>query len=590
MGLRQIAKAVGVDPRGDTAKEMIGVLSGLDPQSLEGIKRGVTEMGLSSSEPGEISSSIRGVLSGAAPPEQLLEMAQAATRSPSAEEGEEEEPEQGSILGGGGGKPFTHAPYGMGPAGFGFQGAPTEQPQQPLPPPGTPGGGPVTFPERKALPEPMRLGGPTEEEEELVEAEAPELPAPKPKNVSPGRQEVEAEIPGMLNMPPGRYRLEDVQKEYRKIPTDPKRREKFIEQIDTLQTGVLNSTAMINHIAALSEGRPEVLDLLSVRLPYIGEWGANPSAIFENMKEFVKSLGVFNDKTTPGNREFIDKANKVVDKVLYEWTGLGGMVDQLGNAAETRARINSIIVPLAFSMARAAQGDKGVLTDQDVYYQLERLGRSQSPRTFRAALEETANVLYSEYKQNTKVRAGKEIPIAHLATDDVVAAMDMGRIYPRGFREERGDVKIPGQTTEMAGPTQQTVKRAEPTLEQEEAEQAKLARREQMRKEAQFGMAVEQHGLAKRAGQLREAEAGRAEERHQMALRQEQRMLADKRREQIQNMFLAFGRALQSQPSSGGVAAPAVPQQSAEAFQIGQIQRLPPPTIPGAPRRRSQGG
>src|SRR5262245_13028232 len=78
LGLKQISQMLGVDPRGDRSKEIINTLSGLDPQSLEGLRRGVVGA-TNETQPGELTEMTRGVLTGQVPPDQLLQLASAAT-------------------------------------------------------------------------------------------------------------------------------------------------------------------------------------------------------------------------------------------------------------------------------------------------------------------------------------------------------------------------------------------------------------------------------------------------------------------------------------------------------------------------------
>jgi hypothetical protein len=198
---------------------------------------------------------------------------------------------------------------------------------------------------------------------------------------------------------------------------------------------------------------------------------------------------------------------------------------------------------------------------------LERLGKSQSPETFTAALSTTADQIVRQYRQNTKVQTGREVPIEQLMTPETREILSVGGLVPKGLKPEDAGKRL-------------SVKRTEPTLEAQEEQE-----RQQLRIAQEFE--GERRTAFRRQQQLQEEEASRAEERHGIALRGEQRAAAREQRQireeqaaRIQAAFVEMGRALRSGGGSVGVSQPQVPGQQVGAFQVAPIQRRQAPTIP----------
>lgn len=538
LGLKQVAQIVGVDPKGANVKEMIGVLSGLDPQSLEGLRRGVTE-DISQMQPGQVTEVTKGLLSGSIPPEKMLGMIAGALQ-----------------------------PTEMKP--------PKDAGEASMEPPMKLGGPIVTEEAKASLPDRAPVGP---QGTPLAPQPLAEEPRYTPKLLPPGQREASGELPAVFGIEPGRYSLSDIRKAgWDRIPDDPTKLKEMVDDVTTMQAGVLTSTSLINQVAALARGRPEVLDL-SFNLPYGGgPISFNPSATVEAAKEFFTGMDNWlgrkvKDETDLNDPKLAEAAKKVGEGIFHPGTDM--TADEI---ASTRSRINSMMVPLAYAMARARHGT-GVLSNQDVMAQLDSLGKSQSPDVLLAALQSTTNQLYSQYNQTTRVMTGKEVPIAHLATDDFMQIVHSGGLTPKGMFKE-------AEATE-GGPTRIGVA----------PEKQKIARpggeaiEEMERREIAFG--EEQKGMLRERQQMAREAAGREEERLELAKRGEERAIAseekraaERRAERVQAAFVELGRAFRSEPVQvpgvGGGGAPMNPA----AFQAGQIQRRQAPVIPQNVRRR----
>jgi hypothetical protein len=566
MGLRSLSQEMGVDPRGDRAKEIIGTLSGLDPQSMEGIRRGIVETS-GQSQPGQISQMTRGILTGQVPPEELLNLASSAMRPSAAEE--QEPPmklggpggEQPMMMGGESQEPVTSAPFSS---------------QQ----------GTVT------------------------------LPKYKEGEVSPRMREVAPELSGVLGLADERYRNIDVIKGgYNRIPTDYEGQQKMAIDIKGMQDGVVNTLSLSSQLSKLVGDRPEVLgNIAPGGLRPSGNWaetainmarsitGANLSSVVVQAKDALLSLGVFVpefvkegakgalqegkrlEETIVG-KSISDAATKMGDRLISQYG------EQIGEAAEVNARIKSLMIPLAFAMA-SAKGQSGrFLSDRDIALQMDEIGNSRSPRQFQAALTDMVGRIYEGYNTKMKAQTGGVVPIAHAVDEEAAKSIRGSRVMPESLMSQLGSIQKGEATTseseqpkgrlsmgeglktvlpkapEATAQEKATVverrklPRSGPTIEEEEGSKVRS-------QQADRAAVEEARGQNRRRLEL-------AEEANQRANRQEQ----ERRHERIQAAFEAAGRRL----SSGGGASvgggvPSVEGQDASAFRINPYPRRQPPT------------
>lgn len=595
LGLRQISQILGVDPRGDRAKEIINTISGLDPQSLEGLRRGIVGS-TNDAQPGEITQLARGVLTGQVPPDQLLQMASATLRPPAAE---------------GGGEESTSAPA-QGPSRLGGltgadAGSIVTQAQAPIQQssPTVTGDTGERYPPTRQLFSPVTPVGDPE--------------AARESAVSPARREVIPELAGALGLDPTqRYRVQDLAAAGYQVPSNEASMRAMASDIRSTRSALVNSFTMISQLAGLVRGRPEALDYpqgfhLPTSLVQAYDYGRGvlrmlglPDPDLENFRQVYN--GISKDDTAT-----------IADKVMG-W--VPGIVSRGMDAAETRARIQAIVVPLAFAMA-AAEGQTGRhLSDKDVQLQLQRLGRSNSPQQFLNALGQTSQLLYNQFNTRMMSTIGQELPLGPAISPDIAAAWRVGGlIAPPGEDLPPGVVAqgetaparatapsapatppgpgfgldIGGERTEMpAGPQPSTsaapaeppaapaapaaptaparqgaIPRVSPTLEESEA--AARARLQEERDYLHETRYQQRRGL-----ELRESAEARA-----------QRAEQEQRRARIQQAFAQIGAALRGAISGGGAGGGVGGmggEQDPSAFRIAPPpQRRPPTPVPAAP-------
>lgn len=598
LGLKQVSQMLGVDPRGDRAKEMINTLSGLDPQSLEGVRRGIVQS-TNDAQPGEVTQLTRGVLTGQVPPDQLLQMAQGALAppQPTAAATAEEEASP-SMLG--------------GPRGFAM-----------------PSGGTDVVQAQSTVQESPTISGDTGARapatRQLFDNVAPaaEPGVTRESLTSPTTREVIPELTSALGLR-GRYRVQDLYDAGYTVPSDAANMRQVATDIRTSRTALVNSFTMLSQLASLVRGNPEALDYpLGINLP----------STVTQMGEYVRGLvnlvgGEGQIQPAVLRRALDDKvegsegAIAAITNNVLRWYGDTGA--RIHDASETNARIRAIVVPLAFAMA-AAEGQTGRhLSDKDVALQLERLGRSGDPQRFIAAMTETANLLHQQYNTRMLANLGRDVDIGPAISPEVASIWRNGGIIappgeelrqiPRSGPAQQGppapaptapaapsgpgiSLDIGGERTEMPssptlpGPTPtppprsqapdrppigvtttpragSAVQRSSPTLEESET-----SARQRLQEERDY--LHETRYQQRRRLELSEAAEARA-------TRQEQ----EQKRQRIQQAFAQIGAALRGAVSGGGGVSTGGMggEQDPNAFRITPPpQRRPPTPVQAAP-------
>jgi hypothetical protein len=587
-----MAGVIGVDPQGSNAKDVINVLAGLDPQSLERIRSGLAATS-EGAQPGQVSEMAKGLLSGAVPPETMLSMVSQAMQPP--------------MMAGGPKGPTSfeseEQEFGISEAGFGFypKGKQAAPGQATFPKAPTTGWEPtVTRPEEEEplvkpipFPEPSRLGGPKEEE-------LPPAAVPK-EALGPARQEVEAEIPGILGVEPGRYRLEDLHKAgWNRIPDRPQAREKMFDEIRKAQGGVVDTITISNQLADLVRGRPEAMDFFSLGK----DWRFNLAATWMDMVSAVG--GTY--KTITG-ASFSDQI-KVLDEIaktdpLYA-PSIAKIGDAIGSylsgkataeeAAIINARVRAMMVPLAYALAASKGQTSNTLSNTDVAFALDEIGKSPTPEKMIASLQDLVSRTYQDYVSLTKTKTGKEIPVEHMFTQPSLDALKKGGLNPEGIK--RKEIKVtegPGRFSPGTAPGEvetafpgTKVPRTGITPEQEEAnvrrraeEELSFQREQRTAFRTEQARAEERQEMARRGEARQERSEARQARGEERAIAREERMIRDKQIKDIQDTFVQLGRSLRSQQQIG-VQLPGAPGQEAGAFQVGGIPReRRAPAIPG---------
>lgn len=613
LGLRQVSQMLGIDPKGDRSKELINTLSSLDPQSLEGMRRGIVSA-TDEMQPGQLTEITRGILTGQVPPDQLLQLASAATGPPAptgtVSPGTASPNEEPMMRLGGPGLGRPEVPEDASPLALAqAPGLPGSGPSEPPGPgPETPGG---TYPPMRRLFDPV--------------APAAEPTVPREAQMAPGNREVIPELTSVLGLDPGqRYRVRDLYDAGFTIPSSETHMRTVAADTRTAQTALVQSFTMMSQLAGLVRGRPEALGYPtpSIHLPtHITQFG-----------EYVRGIGqVLGVTVEPGTArrvldDKVEGAEGAIDGItsnVARW--YGDTYGRVRDASELNARIRAIVVPLAFAMA-AAEGQTGRhLSDRDVQLQLQRLGESNDPARFIAALSQTANLLHNQHNTRMRAQFGQEVPLARVVSPEIADVWRAGGIIepPTGAggnpatplaggpTPTRAGDRRPAPTTpppagsgwslDMGGertefppgplPTSPTppvppaattapettpvrpaapirIPRSSPTLNETEAgDRARVAEEREYLHETR--------GQQRRRLELAESQEARA-----------QRAEVEARRARIQQTFAQIGAMLRGATSGGGGGVISSPggDQDAAAFRLSPgPQRRAPTPVPAAP-------
>ena len=416
--LRQISQGVGVDPRGTAAKEFIGMVSSLDPQTLETMRTNITPA--IQSNPGQVVQLVKGALSGQVPAQQIV---QTMIQAPPPSGGEGAVPPAR-------GPTKTPPAGGDRPAGMMRLGGPVATPLVT----GASQLGPVGSTPGPAAPGPARMP---------FEAAPPPAAAPLPieRQVAPVQREIAPELANLLGLDSSeRYRNRDViAAGWRRIPTQYEDQQRLATDIRGYQDGVINTMMLSNQLANLVRGRPESLDQVRFRVPFSGEViPVNIPALGEQIAQVFRGIG-----RTTGLDEMLQISSgpssadtpaltRAIDRVTQHVRALEGESGARGtDAAVVNARIRSLIVPLAFQMAAAAGQTGRFLSDRDVELMLNQIGISASPIQMETAIRDLVSRTYRGYNTRMQVQTGGQVPLEPGITSDVGEILRTGGVTPQ---------------------------------------------------------------------------------------------------------------------------------------------------------------
>lgn len=450
---RELSAAVGVDPKGERAKQLGQMITSLQPEVLEGMRRNVAEQ--VQANPGEVRNLVRGVFTGQVPIDRIISTMTTAA------------PTTGSTGTTGGGAP-----------GATRLGGPTE-----AQPSGLTGGGGVTgagalgagalvntalqlvTPNAPGRPGDTRTppsGAP--DRVPFTHAPPPAGATPPERQVAPMNREIAPELAGILGLDQTeRYRNRDVMGAgWRRIPSSYEDQQKLANDIRGAQHGAINTMLLASQLTELVRGRPEVLDAVRFRIPGTDNlMSLNPSSLADQVGNFVQGLGTVLGAGRPPSREEIDRfiaisrgpssedtpaLTRAINRVVAHLAETGTRV---GDTAEVASRVRGIIVPLAFQMA-AARGQSGrFLSDRDVELMLNEIGISASPRQMEASIRDMVRRIHDDYNIRMRTHTGADVPLEPGIGQEIADILFRGGITPQPLLDR---MYGPGVATERAPP------------------------------------------------------------------------------------------------------------------------------------------
>lgn len=613
---KELSRQIGVDPKGERSKEIGGMLTSLDPQVSEQVRRSISQQ-IQSAEPGQVTEMTRGILTGQVPVTQLVQ----SMSMPVAQQeggGDAEASTDGFSppmrLGG----PMTR------PAGADSAVTPAQAPGRP---------GDSIAPGRGEGPYRMPFQAAPSAGVGTVPAE---------RVVPPLLRQVAPELVSILGIDPTQaYRVIDIYRGgWSRVPSDFDAQQRLATDIRGVQDGIVNMTVMGNQLVDIIRGRPEVLTLGIGRIPvpFSGTWNLelpNPSSVLTQLGSFGNSLaktfgweGTRIDPQSEDGSRVLSQSRELADRV-FSWS------PEVQRNANDTAVMQSLLINIAFAMA-ASKGQTGrFLSDRDVELQLQELGRSADPEQFSNTVSRVIQRAYDQYRVRMRAQTGGDVPVAPIATEDARAVLMNGQVTPRRMIQEFGGTgqedrsftrppppaptggeimsirgqpppaaqghgvsiggefeTFPGTGTTPPAPAPATgVPSTMPDLRAPLASDEPLPRRGPLSRQSPT---VEEEEIASR-GRLEEDRAARiahqanesrrleiAESGERRAARGEERAIEEMRRRRIQEAFASIAQALRSSAgggiSVGSAGAGAGGDQDAAAFRVAPAPQRRPPT------------
>lgn len=631
---RELSSSLGIDPKGQRSKELGQMLTSLEPEVSEGIRRQLVEQSRTA-QPGQVQQMARGILTGEVPVTQLVNM------MPRVQPGAEGAPAGGAeptAAPAGAPAAAPAAPLGGGPLG----GSPMMRLGGPGPGSRPGEAGSIAAPAQYVTDPPGTSIGPASVGPAALPPSAQPTGAPRYREgeVSPRMREIAPELQGALGLDISqRVRNIDVMSAtHPLIPSDYEGQQRMATDIRGSRGGVVDTLVLSNHLANMIRGREDALTLTLPRLPFLGEITVgNPRSGLVQASDFLRgilgggrpddSAETINNWSNPDERRS-GIIRQAVDNMVANARRAGA---EIRDSAVLSARIQGALVPLAFAMA-AAKGQSGrFLSDRDVELQLQEIGRSASPEQFEATIRDMARRIYDGYNTRMRAATGGDVPLDPVITDEAARVLRTGGITPDELLQSigRGRGGPPPRPGRWSGPVQvDDDDDPAPAPGEPGAVEAGIARGPGAALARAAGVPARPPGatplpeggegpVPTRAGRriplvaapIEEEEAaarGRVEEDRAATLeardfnrrridiaesselraaRGEERAVERERRERIERAFMEIGRALRSSAASGasiggGAGAGGGGDQDAAAFRITPApQRRPPEPV-----------
>src|SRR5215510_1640197 len=584
--LKGISGSVGVDPRGDYSKELQKMISALDPQSLEMLRK-TFGADIPNSPPGQIKERVRGIFSGQVPVSDLLMKVNQTARSMVGSMGDP------SLVGGPEGDELVGGQRTQVPGTVVDQGEPgigdrlSQRPQVTDPATGQPTGQ-----------TPRRSIEPTQEE--LQRGRAIRR-YPTQGDTLPADRQV---LPGLLDAlgvdTSEDLRHSDVITRYPRVPQDPEGQKKLMEDIGEQNASAAGGVMSAVRLHQLFRGKPETLGVVGGVIRTLDE-------VADQLNGAGRALGAKEGFDLFKLRPMVEGVAKHISD-LYAKSGLP-------QTAETSARIQSAVLEMAYDMAIARGIPGNRLTNNIIAQHLQTLGQSASVQQFEGVLKD---VVARSLDQGARVMGERVGDRTYYHKLGSLSDQDLKELftYYKDTGGKGGRNVIPDrfldaldremETRETGSDNRKTkIQASSPTLAEEQATLAESIVRREVREEQQLRLR-EQEGELSQARETRAARkdvrdedrAARQEfesnRRFELQERKEARQAEHQRRQEIMQAFQRMGAAIAGYGRSGGAPSLSAPNfggdQDSSAFRA-----TPPPTrhaptpVNAAPYQRSVG-
>ncbi len=272
------------------------------------------------------------------------------------------------------------------------------------------------------------------------------------RTVPPSSQQASPMLMGALGLD-SRVRLRNndlIQQGYR-VPLDAKDQEKLAESLTNRSVGLSSTISEAANMVDLFKGKPEVL----------GPVGS----IARNVQSTVRQVeGVLN-LIKPGTS--VEQADESTKGLARNVGNIIAKAHKLDMTAENSARIEGMVLGLAYRMAVANDIPGNRLTNGIIQQNLAQLGRSASPEQFSAVLRDTIEATtreFDEHVRRTVGVSGSEVLARQLTDADIKRMAASGDILPQNLALALRD-EVAGR---LRGEPRNQIKPMSPTLEEEE--------------------------------------------------------------------------------------------------------------------------
>lgn len=336
------------------------------------------------------------------------------------------------------------------------------------------------------------------------------------RTIPPAQQQASPMLTGALGLDSRqRYRNQDLFSNGLRIPMDVKEQEKLAENLNTRTTGLSSTLSESANMLDLFSGKPEALGL-------VGQMSRGINTVVRQVEGFLNLV-------KPGT--VVDDADEATQQLAREVGSKIARAHKFDQTAESAARVQSMVLGLAYRMAAANNIPGNRLTNGIIQQNLAQLGASGSPEQFRAVLKDTIGATtreFDEYVRRTVGVSGVDILAKGVQNNDLKRFSEHKDMLPPDLQSALRQEAY----NRLNGTGQSLIVPQSPTLDEEEKTLGGL---EMQDKERQLAKTEQEMQLAADRDKRAESAERRAEGREdRMAAAQERSAKVEEERLALQ--------------------------------------------------------
>ncbi len=405
------------------------------------------------------------------------------------------------------------------------------------------------------------------------------------RTIPPNAAQASPQLVGALGLDSRiQYRNQDLQRQGFRIPFSAQDQEKLAGEITETSTGISSTLREAAVLNGLVTGHPEVL----------GTVGSAVDLVQSAVRQVQGALRVldpaFRDESNPFSPELQKLSKDVTDQLQR--------ANVIQVTAENAARVQAIMISLAYKMALAEGVPGNRLTNGIIQQHLAQLGHAASPDQFNAVLKDTiANTIstFDEHIRRQVGTSGNDIVSRQMTNDDIKLLASRADILPKPFAQSllsEAQRRASGQGGPVSpapmSPTIEEEQRTLGTLEtttkqrqvqgQEQEQQLQLIREQRAQRDEILRQSREE-----RQTRVQEQQLQLSQDRYALELAREKRISEKDAHDQLTKAFQHFGAQIAARfngaqvgVSGGGGGG----GQNEGAFRIAPGRQRQAPAIP----------